>query len=353
MIRVLLVDDSAAVRQVLERMLRPDPEIKVIGTAPDPYVARTMILDQKPDVVTLDIHMPKMDGVTFLQKLKRYHPLPVIVISSLTPEGSPMAAAALCHGAVDVLCKPGVNSTTGDFRGELIAKIKAAARVNMAASSMGARLASKAACATELSRTTNIVLAIGASMGGTTAIEVILRFLPPNAPGTVIAMHLPQHVTKIFANRLNDLSQIEVREAVDGDSVVSGVALIAPGDRHLMLRRSDAYYSVQISDGPRVNHYRPSIDVMFRSVAQSAGNHAIGAILTGMGADGANGLLAMKEVGAATIAQDEESCVIFGMPKQAIKLDAANYVLPLSQIGQKVLTLIKDGDQIAQPSIKG
>jgi len=353
MIRVLIVDDSAAVRQILESMLRPDPEIKVIGTAPDPYVARTMILDQKPDVVTLDIQMPKMDGVTFLQKLMGYHPLPVIVISSLTPEGSPMAAAALRHGAVDVLCKPGVNSKTGDFRGELIAKIKAAAEVNMAASSMGARLASKTACATELSSTTNAVFAIGASMGGTTAIEAILRFMPPNAPGTIIAMHVPEHVTKIFANRLNDLSRIEVREAVDGDSVVPGLALIAPGDRHLMIRGSDARYAVQISDAPRVNHYRPSIDVMFRSVAQSAGNNAIGAILTGMGADGAKGLLAMKEAGAATIAQDEESCVIFGMPKQAIKLDAARYVLPLSQIGRKVLELVKDGNRTSLPGIKG
>ncbi len=338
MIRTLVVDDSAVVRQILQKMLAADPEIEVVGTAPDPYVARDMIVERRPDVLTLDIEMPRMDGLTFLRKLMFYHPLPVIVLSSLTPRGSQLAADALEAGALEVLAKPGAAYSVGDMAEELVRKVKAAAAARLVRRVQGAQPAVMTTLPA-LARTTHRVLAIGASTGGTVALEAILRRMPPDAPGTVVTQHMPQYVTKSFADRLNTLSAMDVREALDGDSVVPGVALIAPGNTHLLLRRSGARYVVQVKEGPLVNRHRPSVDVMFSSVAQTAGRNAIGVILTGMGGDGARGLLEMRDAGATTIAQDEASCVVFGMPKVAIEIGAAEQVLPLDAIAARVLQL--------------
>ena len=337
MIKVLVVDDSAVVRQVLQNVLRSDPEIEVVGVAADPYVARDMIVALKPDVITLDIEMPRMDGITFLHKLMKHYPIPVIIVSSLTPAGSRMAMEALAVGAIDVMCKPGAAYTVGDMAGELTEKVKAAAAVDVARS---ARLAALTSCGQPLpalSKTTHMVVAIGASTGGTVALEAILRVMPPNSPGIVITLHMPEYVTKSFAMRLYDLSPLAVREAETGDSVVAGVALIAPGGKHLLLRRSGARYFVEVKEGPLVNRHRPSVDVMFRSVAQVAGRNAIGVILTGMGGDGAKGLLAMRNAGAATIGQDEASCVVYGMPKVAFDLGAVEEQASLDDVPRRIL----------------
>ena len=340
MIRVLVVDDSAVVRQIFQTELSKDPEIEVVGAAPDPYVARDLVVERKPDVLTLDVEMPRMDGLTFLRKLMHYHPLPVIVVSSLTDAGGAMALEALSSGAVEVMCKPGGSYTVGDMTEELIEKIKAAARVDVRHRKGQAAAAAASGELKPLGRTTNQVLAIGASTGGTVALEVILRALPPDAPGTVITQHMPETFTKFLADRLAQVCRVQVREAKDGDAVVPGVALIAPGNHHLVLRRSGASYLVQVKDGPRVNRHRPSVDVMFQSVAQAAGKNAIGVILTGMGGDGARGLLAMKQAGAATIAQDEATSVVWGMPKVAIDLGAAERVVPLPAVASEVVRIV-------------
>lgn len=339
MIRVLVVDDSAVVRQIFEAELSKDPDIEVVGTAPDPYVARDLVVERKPDVITLDVEMPRMDGLTFLRKLMHYHPLPVIVVSSLTPSSSELAVEALSSGAVDVLCKPGGAYTVGDMTGELIDKIKAAALVDVRRHLAPSSDRPPPGAVTPLGRTTNQVLAIGASTGGTVALEVILRALPPDAPGAVITQHMPETFTRFLAKRLDEISHLRVEEARDGESIVPGVALVAPGNRHLLVRRSGARYLVQVKDGPRVNRHRPSVDVMFQSVAQVAGKNAIGVILTGMGADGANGLLAMRQAGAATIAQDEATSVVWGMPKVAVDMGAAEKVLPLPAIAAEIVRL--------------
>jgi two-component system chemotaxis response regulator CheB len=343
MTRVLVVDDSAVVRQVFARELARDPELEVVGSAPDPFVARDLIVQRKPDVLTLDLEMPRMDGITFLRKLMHYYPLPVVVVSSLTPAGGELALEALAAGAVDVMCKPGAAFTVGDMTAQLVDKVKSAAHVDLkrraAQLARGAGVAAPVAQA--LTRTTNQVLAIGASTGGTVALEAILRRMPPNAPGTVITQHMPEMFTKYFADRLNQVSKVEVREGADGDSVVPGVALIAPGDKHMLLRRSGARYCVSVRDGPRVNRHRPSVDVMFRSVAQCAGRNAVGVILTGMGGDGAQGLLEMRQAGARTLAQDEASCVVFGMPKVAIDLGAAEKVVPLDGMASEILRTVE------------
>lgn len=333
MIKVLVVDDSAVVRQILQAALTADPEIEVVGTAPDPFVARDLIVQHKPDVVTLDVEMPRMDGITFLRKLMHYFPLPVIVVSSLTPEGSGLALDALTSGAVEVMCKPGAAFTVGDMGEALVEKVKIAARAKVNRIDRSAQNAASAA----LGRTTNKVVAIGASTGGTVAIEHILARMPVDAPGIVIAQHMPAMFTKQFAARMNQVSQMEVREAVDGDSVVPGVALIAPGDYHLLLRRSGARYFVAVKSGPMVHRQRPSVEVLFRSAARSAGTNAVGVLLTGMGADGAQGLLEMRQAGAFTVAQDESSCVVFGMPRAAIELGGAEKVLGLDKIPAEVL----------------
>ena len=339
--RVLVVDDSAVVRQIFSRELAKDPELEVVGSAPDPYVARDLIVQLKPDVLTLDLEMPRMDGNTFLRKLMHYYPLPVVVVSSLTPAGGELAMEALAAGAVDVLCKPGAAFTVGDMTGQLIQKVKAAARVNMTARAHRPAAPPPAQPAKALSRTTNQILAIGASTGGTVALEAILRAMPPNAPGIVITQHMPEMFTKYFANRLDQIAQLQVREGADGDSVVPGVALIAPGNKHMLLKRSGARYYVNVRDGPRVNLHRPSVDVMFRSVAQAAGRNAVGVILTGMGGDGAQGLLEMKTAGARTLAQDEASCVVFGMPKVAIELGAADKVVALDAMPAEILRAVE------------
>ncbi len=338
-IRVLIVDDSAMVREILSRELARDPEIEVIGTAPDPYVARDRIVELKPDVLTLDIEMPRMDGITFLRKLMQHHPLPVIVVSSLTKKGGDLALEALDAGAVEVMCKPGAAYTVGDMSVALIDKIKASARVAVAK-----RIAAKPKAAgpiTRLSmtRTTNKVIAIGASTGGTEALTDVLTALPANAPGIVIVQHMPEHFTRSFADRLNSLCAIQVKEAEDGDTVTPGKALIAPGNYHMVLRRSGARYYVEVKTGPLVSRHRPSVDVLFKSAAKYAGQNAVGVIMTGMGADGSAGMLEMRQQGSSTIAQDEASCVVFGMPKEAIALGAAEFVLPLSSIPARMLQL--------------
>ena len=333
MIKVLVVDDSAVVRQILQSALAADPEIKVVGTAPDPFVARDLIVQHKPDVLTLDVEMPRMDGITFLRKLMHYYPIPVIVVSSLTPEGSGLAIEALSSGAVEVMCKPGASFTVGDMGEELVEKVKIAARAKVTQIDRAVRGATSGA----LGRTTNKVIAMGASTGGTVALERILSSMPVDAPGIVIAQHMPAMFTKQFAARMNQLSEMEVREAVDGDSVIPGVALIAPGDYHMLLKRSGARYFVNVKSGPMVHRQRPAVEVLFRSVARSAGSNAVGVLLTGMGEDGAQGLLEMRQAGAFTIAQDEASCVVFGMPRAAIELGGAERVVSLDKITEEVL----------------
>jgi two-component system chemotaxis response regulator CheB len=340
-IRVLVVDDSAVVRQIFAKELGRDPEIEVVGTAPDPYVARDLIVEKGPQVLTLDVEMPRMDGITFLRRLMQHHPLPVIVVSSLTPAGGELALEALAAGAVDVLCKPGASFRVGDMTAQLVEKVKAAAHVRVARRAAPAAAPARAAAPVALTRTTHQILAVGASTGGTVAIEQMLREFPPNAPGTVVTQHMPEMFTRYFAERLNQVAAVQVKEAADGDSVVPGVVLIAPGDRHLLLRRDGARYFVAVRDGPRVNRHRPSVDVMFRSVAQVAGRNALGVLLTGMGGDGAKGLLEMKEAGARTFAQDEASSVVFGMPKVAIELGAAGQVLPLDRMAGAVLSAVE------------
>ena len=341
-IRVLVVDDSAVVRKVFSDELSRERDIEVVGTAPDPYVARDKIVHLKPDVITLDIEMPRMDGITFLRKLMKYFPLPVIIVSSLTTEGGALALEAMDIGAIDVISKPGEAYSVGDMSVQLAEKIRAAARVNMEKVAHRAtveRAPEKPKLA--LTQTTNKIIAIGASTGGTEAIKNVLTQFTPTMPGTVIVQHMPAKFTTSFAERLNDLCQINVREARDGDSVVPGTALIAPGNFHMVMRRSGARYYVNVKDGPLVCHQRPAADVLFNSVASYVGANAIGVILTGMGKDGAQGMLKMKEAGAVNIAQDEKSSVVFGMPKEAIDAGAVDTVVPLQDIGKTILKYVK------------
>jgi two-component system chemotaxis response regulator CheB len=340
-IRVLIVDDSAVVRKVFSEELSKEADIEVIGTAPDPYAARDKIVKLKPDVVTLDIEMPRMDGITFLRKLMRYYPLPVIIVSSLTPKGGKMAMEALSIGALEVMSKPSNAYSVGEMSVQLVDKIRAVAGVRVKSPAAGADekvLTGNAPKA--LGETTNKIIAIGASTGGTEALKTVLTEMPPNAPGILVVQHMPAQFTTAFAERLNKISAITVKEANDGDSILNGTALIAPGNYHMLLRKSGARYYVQIKTGPMVHHQRPSVDVLFSSVAEYAGSNAAGAILTGMGADGAKGLLKMREAGARTVAQDEKSCVVFGMPKEAIKIGAAEKVVSLNNIGTTVLGMI-------------
>ncbi len=337
--RVLIVDDSAVVRKTFERELSHTQEIEVVGTAPDPFVARDMIVQLKPDVLTLDIEMPRMDGITFLRKLMHHLPMPVIIVSSLTRKGGELALEALDAGAVEVMAKPGSAYSVGDMTVALIDKIKAAARVKVAARILPARKPTHPPLSLSLTRTTNKIIAIGASTGGTQAIELLLRSMPGNTPGIIITQHMPEHFTTSFAERLNAICQIEVKEGRDGDSVTPGRALIAPGNFHMLLKRSGARYFVQVKSGPLVSRHRPSVDVMFKSAAKFGGKNVTAALCTGMGADGAEGMLSLRRAGASTIAQDEKTCVVFGMPKEAIKRDAAEHVLPLDQIAGKLLQL--------------
>jgi two-component system chemotaxis response regulator CheB len=340
MIKVLIIDDSAVVRQVLSSELSKTPDIEVIGTASDPYFAQDKINNLKPDVITLDIEMPRMDGLTFLKKLMAQVPIPTIIVSSLTQKGSDIALESLACGAFDVICKPGAAYTVGNISSILIDQIRAASRVNVnKLRSIIASSPSKVQSAS-LTVTTNKILAIGASTGGTTAIERVLLSMPSNAPPIVIVQHMPEKFTKAFADRLNKVCEIEVREASNNDSVIPGRALVAPGNHHMILRRSGARYFVELKDTPPVYHQRPSVEVLFNSVAMFAGKNAVGVILTGMGTDGATGLLSMRQAGAATIAQDEKSSVVWGMPGEAVKIGAADYVLPLDNIASTAIHLI-------------
>jgi len=335
-IKVLIVDDSAVVRNVLSKRLNEYEGIEVVGTAPDPYIARDKIVALNPDVLTLDVEMPRMDGVTFLRKLMQYHPMPVIILSSLTQEGSGTALEALAAGAIEVICKPGISCTVGELCNLLADKIKLAARINLKALSVEKKNTgvSKRLSMTE---TTNKILAIGASTGGVQALSCVLPQLPSDCPGTVIVQHMPARFTTSLAHRLNNECAAKVREAQDGDHVIPGQILIAPGGFQMRLCRSGATYFVEVKDGEFVCRQKPSVDVLFESVARYAGANAIGAILTGMGDDGANGLLSMRKAGSRTIAQDEASCVVFGMPKEAIERGAAEAVVPLSDVTQTMI----------------
>lgn len=342
-IKVLIVDDSAIVRKIFSMELAKHEDILVVGTAPDPYVARDKVVKLKPDVITLDIEMPRMDGLSFLRKLMKYHPVPTIIVSSLTPTNSEMALEAMECGAVEVLAKPGGSYTVGDMSIQLVEKIRAAAQARFREAP--ARPQERSAdmdrdYSGALKRTTHKVIAMGASTGGTEALKAVLMQMPPNSPGIVIVQHMPPKFTTAFANRLNTLCQIEVREAKNGDTVLPGLALIAPGNYHMLLKRIGGTYSVDIKDGPLVCHQRPSVDVLFHSVARFAGTNAVGVILTGMGKDGAQGLLEMHQAGARTIAQDEASCVVFGMPKEAIRAGAVDQIASLSDIPRAMLKMV-------------
>ncbi|HDR04727.1 MAG TPA: chemotaxis response regulator protein-glutamate methylesterase, partial [Candidatus Marinimicrobia bacterium] len=335
-VKVLIVDDSAVVRDIFMRELSRDPDIEVVGTAPDPYIARDKIIKLKPDVLTLDIEMPRMDGITFLRKLMRYYPLPIIIVSSLTPKGGALSVEAIEAGAMDVLAKPGAAYTVGDMSVELIDKIKAAAKVkieNIAENVKQIVPEKKYA----LTKTTDKVVAIGASTGGTQALQAVLTAFSLNVPGIIVVQHMPEHFTSSFAARLNEICEIEVKEAENGDSVLPGRVLIAPGNFHMLLRRSGARYYVEVKPGPLVSRHRPSVDVLFRSVAKYAGANAVGVIMTGMGSDGSEGLSEMRKAGAETIAQNESSCVVFGMPKVAIEKGAVQHVVSLEKIPETIL----------------
>jgi two-component system chemotaxis response regulator CheB len=333
--RVLIVDDSAIVRKILSEALAGEADLEVVGTAPDPYVARDKILSLRPDVLTLDIEMPRMDGLTFLKKLMHFHAMPVVVISSLAQSSCKAAVEALECGAVEVLAKPGGPYSVGELRHSLAAKIRAAGRSRVRAPApSAARVRMEAPAAPS----PDTVLAIGASTGGTEAIASVLRQLPASSPGIVIAQHIPPEFSRAFAGRLNEICAMEVKEAADGDALRPGLALVAPGDLHMLLRKSGGRYFVNVKTGPRVCYQRPSVDVLFCSVAEAAGAGAMGVILTGMGSDGAQGLLKMHGAGAYTVAQDEATCVVFGMPREAIELAAVDQVLPLSAIPGAILS---------------
>jgi len=335
-IKVLIVDDSALVRKIFSQELAKDPAIEIVGTAPEPFIARDKIVYLKPDVVILDIEMPRMDGLTFLEKLMEYYPMPVIIVSSLAKGSCDVALRALELGAVDVMAKPGSSYSVQDLSEQLIEKIKAAARMKQfkrtKAQPEVERVVSSPVKA--LIKSTNKIIAIGASTGGTEAIKQVLINLPVDMPPIIIVQHMPPIFTKSFADRLNTLCKLEIKEAVDQELLIPGKVLIAPGNYHLVLKRSGAQYYVEVKDGPLVFHQRPSVEVLFQSVATYAGANSVGVILTGMGQDGATGLLEMRKAGAFTVAQDEASCVVFGMPKEAIQVGAVIQVAPLENISQ-------------------
>ncbi|MFC2140271.1 chemotaxis response regulator protein-glutamate methylesterase [Candidatus Auribacterota bacterium] len=342
-IKLLIVDDSAVVRNTLSRELSEYKEIEVVATAANPYIARDKIVRFKPDVLTLDVEMPRMDGITFLEKLMRYYPLPIIILSSLTSKGCSTALKALELGAVEVMHKPEIDVSykLNEMITLLVEKIKAAFQTKYRFSSKNAEQRNQPQPIikklTAMIQTTDKIVAVGASTGGTEALRKIIPVLPPSFPGTLIAQHMPEHFTQSFADSLNKASQMEVREARDGDTIHPGLVLVAPGNYHMLLRRSGARYYVEVKKGPLVCRQRPSIEVLFNSAAKYAGRNALGVILTGMGSDGAHGLLNLKETGAFTIAQDEKSCVVYGMPKEAVKLNAAEKVVSLEKIPEALI----------------
>ncbi len=346
-IKVLIVDDSALVRQTLQNILSSDPRIEVMATASDPFAAAEKLSREVPDVITLDVEMPRMDGITFLQKLMSQHPIPVVICSSLTERGSETTLKALEYGAVEIIEKPRIG--TKQFLQESMVRICDA--VKAAASARVKRIHEHRTVAPKLSadvviakpktnamiETTEKVVVIGASTGGTEALRVLLETLPSDAPAIAVVQHMPEHFTAAFAKRLDGLCRISVKEAQNNDTLIRGRALIAPGNRHMLLKRSGARYFVEIKDGPLVCRHRPSVDVVFRSAARYAGKNCVGVIMTGMGDDGARGMVEMKEAGATTIAQDEKSCVVFGMPQEAIKRSAVDRIVPLESIAGHIL----------------
>jgi len=337
------------VRKILVMELSKDKDIEVIGAVPNPYAARDRIIEEKPDVLLLDVEMPRMDGVTFLQRLMKHYPIRVIIVSSLAESGSEVALKAIEYGALEVMCKPGSMYSIGDMSEQLIDKIKAVAsipeyRLAMLAeraAANSARAASEVQMKpTAMIKTTNKIIAIGASTGGTEALREILKQMPPNIPPIVIVQHMPQHFTKAFADRLDSLCTIKVKEASDMEILAPGKALIAPGNKHMEIMRSGAVYYAKLMDGPLVFHQRPAVENLFISVAKYAGRNAVGVMLTGMGKDGAAGMLEMKKAGANTIAQDEKSCIVFGMPKEAIDIGAVESVLPLKDISGAIIKYV-------------
>jgi len=343
-IKVLVVDDSAIVRKVFSEQLSRHKGIKVIGTAPDPYVARDKIVELKPDVITLDIEMPRMDGITFLRKLMRYYPLPVIIVSSLTAKGSKLALEALSIGALEVISKPDSAYSVGDMSLQLAEKIRAVKGARLSIPEHGQKAKNNSLTVLNsqaLAVTTNKIIAIGASTGGTEAIKNVLTRLPQNSPGIVVVQHMPAKFTTSFAERLDEQWQMNVAEAKNGDAVINGQVLIAPGNYHMIFKRSGARYYVEIKNGPLIHYQRPAVDVLFKSVARYAGANALGILLTGMGKDGAQGMLDMKNAGAINIAQDEKSCVVFGMPKEAINIGAVNHVQDINSIADKIISILK------------
>ena len=348
-VRVFIVDDSAVVRQVLTEMLASDPGIEVIGSAADPLFAINRMQQHWPDVITLDVEMPRMDGISFLKKLMAERPTPVVMCSSLTDKGAETTMEALAAGAVSIITKPkiGVKDYLNESRIEITGAIKAAAQAKVSRlrgvqmpTAVPPKLSADAILPPTkqaMAQTTDTIVALGTSTGGTQALEAVLKALPRVCPGIVIVQHMPEKFTGAFAARLNSVCEIEVREGTSGDRVIPGRALIAPGGRHMLLKRSGAQYHVEIVDGPLINRHRPSVDVLFRSVARFAGKNALGVIMTGMGDDGAGGLLEMRQAGARTLAQDEATCVVFGMPKEAIRRGAAEKTLPLDQIPREII----------------
>ncbi len=351
-VRVLVIDDSASVRQTLVDVLSADPGIEVMGVASDPFVAARRIAEDVPDVITLDVEMPRMDGITFLRKLMSQRPIPVVMCSSLTEEGSETLMQALEAGAVDVILKPRI--AAADHLAEVGDRIrdvvKAAARARVGGRKPaprrldpGTKLTADAVLpppsGAAMARTTEMVACLGASTGGTEALREVLQALPANSPGVVVVQHMPAGFTAAFAKRLNSLCEVEVKEAQHGDPVLRGHVLIAPGDKHMLLERQGARYQVAIKDGPPVSRHRPSVDVLFRSAARAAGKNAMGVIMTGMGDDGARGLLEMREAGAMTLAQDEATSVVFGMPKEAIARGAAQKISPLEHIAREIMAV--------------
>lgn len=347
MIKVLVVDDSALVRKVLTEELNKQSDIEVVGTAMNPYIARDKIVQLKPDVITLDLEMPRMDGLSFLAKLMKFYPLPVVVVSSLTPQNSENALMALRLGAVDVICKPGSAYSTQNISRAIVKAVRAAsfAKFNTYSTPPGAdqqaALAASRKDKISLIHTTDKIIAIGASTGGTKALEEVLTRLPANTPGIVIVQHMPPVFTRSFADRLDQICEMSVKEAEDLDLVEPGHVLLAPGNYHMLLEKKGARYYTRLKQGPPVHHHRPSVDVLFTSVANAAGVNASGALLTGMGADGAKGLLAMKQAGAHTIGQDEATSVVYGMPKEAAKIEAVSEVVPLKDIADSIIKNIK------------
>jgi len=346
-IKVLIVDDSALVRQTRTEILNSDPGIQVIATAQDPIVAAQKIAEAVPDVITLDVEMPRMDGLTFLQKLMSQHPIPVVMCSSLTESGSESAMKALEYGAVDIITKPkmGTRQFIEESRIRICDSVKAAAAARLTPLRTIREVAPKYTADVIMERpnskamvqTTEKLVIIGASTGGTEALSLFLQMLPEDTPGTVIVQHMPEHFTAAFAKRLDSICRVTVKEAADNDSVVRGHVLIAPGNKHTLLKRSGARYYVEVKDGPLVSRHRPSVDVLFRSAARYAGKNVVGVILTGMGDDGALGMKEMHDAGAFTIAQDEATCVVFGMPNEAIKRGGVDKIMPLEKIAAEVV----------------